>query len=212
MKLDTNNPEVLELYGTILGDGWLGKYKNKKKGREYFYYLLGISGNSKLDREYFDFLAKKIKKLFGVTSSIRKKKLENTIELRVCNENLVKSLNSTLQIPLGKKGNFKIKKDLAKDWEKMRHIIRGIFDTDGSLYFDKTPVGNPYPIISIFLTANDALKQIRDSLLNNGFKVQNRKDRPEIKIKGLKQIKKWMDKIGCNNQRHLLKYNKIKGL
>ncbi|MBT3866165.1 hypothetical protein HOF78_03655 [Candidatus Woesearchaeota archaeon] len=204
-----NNPLFLELYGALLGDGWIGRYINKKKDKEYPYYLLGISGDSRLDKDYFDFLSHTIGKLFGIHPTIRKKKLENTIELRAYNEKIVKYLNSELNFPIGKKGEFKIKREINNEWGKVKHVIRGIFDTDGSIYFDKTPVGRPYPTISISITSRPALKQIRDNLLKQGFKVQNRKDRPEIKLKGRKQLEKWMKEIGCRNNRHFSKYKKF---
>ena len=41
----------LEFYGTLIGDGWLGRYKYKNK----VCHIVGISGHSILDREYFDY-------------------------------------------------------------------------------------------------------------------------------------------------------------
>lgn len=208
-KEKVNNPLLLELYGSLLGDGWLGRYINKKKNKEYPYYLLGISGDSRLDKDYFGFLSCTIEKLFGIKPTIRKKKLENAIELRTYNKDIVRFLNLEMQFPIGKKGNFKIKEEINKDWEKVKYVIRGIFDTDGSIYFDKTPVGRPYPTISISITSKPALKQIRDNLLKQGFKVQNRRDRPEIKLKGRKQLEKWIKEIGSRNNRHFSKYKRF---
>ena len=123
-------------------------------------------------------------------------------------KNLINLLNKNLNFPIGKKKNLTIEKEIAEEWEKIKYVIRGVFDTDGSLYFDKTPVGKPYPVLSIHMNAPILLKQIRKKLLEKGFKVQLRKDNTAIFLKGSIQLNKWFKEIKPMNDKHVSKYKK----
>ena len=112
--------------------------------------------------------------------------------------------------PLGRKIELKINKNIYNlGYNKIKNVIRGIFDTDGSFYLDKTPSGNPYPCISIQMKSPILIKQLNDILLEQGFKVIYRKNKDMITLKGRKQINKWMKEIGSSNQRHLNKINAL---
>lgn len=204
-NLDIGNPLFLEFYGVLLGDGWLSrlKWKNKK------IYLIGISGDKRLDKEFFLYLKKNISNLFNRSASIKERKDNNGMEMDFSHKMLIKALNEKLDFPIGLKIDLKINDEIYKSgFEKMKHVIRGIFDTDGSFYFDKTPVGRPYPCISITMFAPKLMNQVHNILINQGFKAYLNKTRPprmEIRLKGSKQLKKWMSEIGSNNNRHLNK-------
>ena len=122
---------------------------------------------------------------------------------------LIRALNEELDFPIGLKIDLKIHgKVYSLGYDKMRHVIRGLFDTDGSFYLDKTPVGKPYPCICISMKAPKLIKQVYDMLIQEGFKVRldkHRSPNEQIVLKGSIQLKKWMSEIGSNNQRHLRK-------
>jgi hypothetical protein len=204
-KIDINSPLFLELYGTLLGDGWLSElsYEYKKK-----IWLVGISGHSKLDNEYLMFIKTIIKKILNREASIKYKKDALAMEILVYHKYFVIFMNKEMGFPIGEKKNLKITNEIAQDWNKIKHVIRGVFDTDGCFYFDKTPVGRPYPCISIHMRAPDLLSQIRKQLLSREFRVQLKDNNERLVLKGSKQIYKWMKEIGSHNQRHLSKYQK----
>jgi hypothetical protein len=74
-------------------------------------------------------------------------------------------MNRGLNFPIGKKVNLKIhNKVYDGGFDKVKHVIRGILDTDGCIIIDKTPAGKPYPCISIKMKAPILIKQMADIL------------------------------------------------
>ncbi|MEK6891206.1 MAG: hypothetical protein AABX03_03640 [Nanoarchaeota archaeon] len=203
VRLDLTNPLFLELYGALLGDGWMSKLNYNKKQIN----LIGISGNAKKDREFIFYLKKSVRSLFNRNAYIKERPKYNAIELQILYKFLLEKLNSELKFPIGKKVDLQINKKVYDlGYEKMKYVIRGIFDTDGCVYFDKTPVGNPYPCISITMKAPILMDQVRNMLVEEGFKVlYDDYNYPiiRLKLKGSKQLKKWINEIGSSNPRNL---------
>lgn len=210
-KLDLNDPLFLEFYGALLGDGWLSSLSYKYKVKKNLWWV-GISGHLKLDREYLMFLRDIINKLFKRKVVIKYRKRWNSMEIILCHKHLILFMNKKLGFPIGKKINLKINNRFLREWDKIKHIIRGVFDTDGCFYLDKTPVGNPYPCIMIKMKAPILIKQIYKSLIFRGFKVRYKElknGQVRVDLRGRKQLDKWMKEIGSSNPKHL---NKIKAL
>lgn len=200
-KIIKNN-SFLELYGVLMGDGWLGKYPYKNHSN----HVIGISGHSILDRDYFYHCKKIILDLFGRDISI-KEKPKNAIELYFTHQVLWKFISEELGFPVGKKlGKLKIhEKIISLGDNKIKHVVRGIFDTDGSFFMDKV-YKYSYPNIEIEMLEPRLLDQVEKFLRRNGFKPQRRPIR--IRLKGITQVKKWMNFIGSSNPKHFNKYNK----
>lgn len=200
--IDFCDPVFLEFYGALLGDGWLSKLKYKNK----ITHLIGISGNRSLDREFFLYLEGNINKLFHRNAYLKERPKYNSIELNFSHKLLINFLHTQLDFPIGKKIDLKISDKIYNlGYEKIKHVIRGIFDTDGHFYFDKTPVGKPYPCIGLTMKAPRLMKQIYDILIKEGFKAYHNKSNfvERIRLKGRRQISKWMKEIGSSNKRNL---------
>lgn len=209
-EIDINNPIFLEFYGVLMGDGWLSKFKWKNK----ITYVIGVSGDKRYDNEFYTYLKDNIKILFNRDAYIRERKYNNSMELKFSHKMLIKLLNEELNFPIGTKSELKIPKSICEGgFEKTKHVIRGIFDTDGSFCLDKTPAGHPYPCISIEMKEPKLIKQLYDILIDQGFRVSYKlgtRDKfgiDRITLKGRKQLNKWMLEIGSSNQRHLRKIN-----
>ena len=97
----------------------------------------------------------------------------------------------------------------SSGFNNVKHVIRGIFDTDGSFYLDKNrkKVSN-YPVISIHMKEPILIKQIGDSLRIEGFRPSYSNNGNQIKIKGKAQLKKWLESIGSSNPYKLAKMQK----
>ncbi len=207
LELDINNPLFLELYGILLGDGWLSRLKYKNKTIN----LIGISGHAKLDREFFLYCKKNIKRLLNRNAYLKERPKYNSIELNFTHKMFLIFMNNKLYFPIGKKIDLQIHKKIIKlGFNGLRHVIRGIFDTDGSFYLDKTPVGNPYPCISIQMKSPVLIGQLYAILLEKGFKIiykKNKQGKDKITLKGNKQLIKWMSEIGSSNPKHFNKIN-----
>jgi hypothetical protein len=204
--IDLKDPLFLEFYGVLLGDGWLSNYKNNKKT----YWLIGICGHSKLDRDFFFNLKKIIKELFNRNAYLKERPKYNAIELNFSHKNLLNYFKNELEFPIGKKIGLKISKKIyGLGYKKLKHVIRGIFDTDGCFYLDKTPAKKLYPCISIKMKSPTLIEQIKNILIEQGFRVIYKENcdggQSKITLKGNKQISKWMKEIGSKNKRHLNK-------
>lgn len=208
LQIDITNPIFLEFYGVVVGDGWLSKlaYKNKIN------YLIGISGHKEFDKEFHLYWRNNIIKIFNRRPYLKEIRNCNGRELLFSHKGLFNFLVNELNFPVGKKRDLSLPPQISSGgYNSVKHVIRGMFDTDGSFYLDKTPAGHPYPCICITMKQPTLINQIRLILLQQGFKVQNRKDRYpicEIKIKGSKQLKKWMEEIGSSNPYKFAKMQK----
>lgn len=203
-----DDPIFLEFYGVLLGDGWISnlRYKNKEIN------IIGISGHYKLDREFFVYLKEKIRLLFNRKAYLKERLKYNSIELSFGHKKLINFLNKKLNFPIGKKINLKIHNEIYNaGFNKMKYVIRGIFDTDGSFYLDRTPAGKPYPCISIKMKAPKLIDQIRDTLLKEEYKVieYSLGEQKQIKLKGMIQLEKWMRYIGSSNPKHQNKIARV---
>src|SRR3989338_9166943 len=146
IQISLEDPIFLEFYGILLGDGWLSRlhYKNK------ITHLIGISGHRILDKDFHFYCKENIKTIFQRSPYLKEIPKSNGRELLFSHVALHTFLSKELDFPIGNKINLRIhEKIYSQGFDKLKHVIRGIFDTDGSFYFDKTPAGHPYPCISI---------------------------------------------------------------
>jgi len=204
-KINIKDTLFLEFYGILLGDGWISNFKSKNKK----VWIIGISSNLNLDKEFTDYYRDLVFKLFNRKGTIRIKRDHNVSEFIFWHKFLLKYLNKKLRFPIGKKENIQLPTKIrGLPFHKLKYVIRGLFDTDGSFYLEKDKKGiNSYPIISFHMGYPKMVKQIYEILKNKGFKVSHDKKNNILKIKGREQLKKWMNEIGSSNN---YKLNKIK--
>jgi len=94
--------------------------------------------------------------------------------------------------------------------------IRGITDTDGSLFLANKGYRNDYPTIEISTTSKKLAIQIKTILSKNfrigfrKFKAQNYRMIYRISINGDKMVQKWVKLIGFSNTRNIKRYKKLK--
>ena len=164
------------------------------------------------DYAYFLKIAAFIQKLTGKQPTIRKKKEYNgqSLRLEINNKKFIESLLK-IGIPSGNKTfSIFIPNKLAK-WKYSKHIIRGIFETDGCIYFSKSKKSEypTYPRIEIKTSSNRLLPQIIGLLKERGFKTYCKKSNKthSITISGEEMLQKWIKEIGFNNERNISKYN-----
>lgn len=208
-SIDATDARFLEFYGALLGDGWLSSLSYQYKTRRSYWWI-GISGHAQLDRQYLQYLSTIIRTLFQRKITTKFKKNSQGMEILFCHKPLILFLNKTMKFPIGPKTNLAIDHTIATNWDHIKPVLRGIFDTDGCFYLDKTPAKRPYPCISIHMHAPKLLSQVNKQLLAHQYTPQFTTNR--IVLKGSKQINKWMQEIGSNNQKHISKYQRWKSL
>ena len=195
-------PRTAELVGAIIGDGYIYR-KNRK-------YQIGIVGNPITDKEYLE----KLKKLIlnewkkEVKIKLRSGALRIVFNSKKICEFLIRDLN--MFHGKGKCQNITIPQGIYKNWNLAKNAIRGIADTDGSVFVSKKPGIEKYPCIEITTTSKNLLNQLKELLINNGFRVTTRIEKrknsnpnalPSYKLalNGKENLKKWIEKIGFSN-------------
>ncbi len=198
---------LYELIGVLLGDGYLAHFP---VARVYF---IEIAGHAKESKEYFVKIQRFIKEEFGLPSRIRVRREKKGESLRlVCNsKELVEFIMNNLEVSnKNKTFNAKIAEEFL-DWEIARHILRGLFESDGCLYFSKGKRRMPYyPRLEIKTSSEKLIEQIIIVLQKQNFRVHRRRcGSPHtfgVYISGSKMIEKWVNEIGFGSYRNFSKY------
>lgn len=205
-KINFNDILFLEFYGALLGDGWISIFTNKKSKKKTRF--IGFSGHIKNDKDYLNRIRWITKKLFNRNGYSREKIKYNAIEFTFGHIGAINILNRELKFPIGLKTNLKIEDRFLDNWDLSKYIIRGLFDTDGCLAFDKDPrYKKPYPIIDITTYSKELKSQLKEILTKNGYSVIVYQK--GIRLKGTSQTIKWFKEIKPKNNRHILKYEKF---
>jgi len=191
IKIPKKDENLAEFVGLMLGDGNI--YSNKKRG----VYQIKVTNNSVTDKEY-------IYNLFGVNTYINFEKNRKGVNIRAGSMNLIKFLYS-----IGLKPGNKIKNNLdIPNWIKTKNnllipCIRGLFDTDGTVYYQTRQRKN---LVIGFKNSNKLLlKTVRESLIKLKFHptkiIIN-----AIFITRRAEVKQFNEKISFNNPKHKMKF------
>ena len=119
-------------------------------------------------------------------------------------------LTDELNIVYGKEKskNVTIPQEISINWNLVKHTLRGIVDTDGSVFAVKKPRIEKYPSIEITTISYELAKQIKEILEAQGFRVtkiwefnQNMSENKcyRFGLNGKDSLKKWINEIGFSN-------------
>ncbi|MBI3033122.1 hypothetical protein HYY69_06620 [Candidatus Woesearchaeota archaeon] len=183
---------LAELVGIIAGDGHVSSIN----------YEISITCHKILDRHYiFEHVAKLFKELFEITPKIRDAKKTKGIKCIVNSKILFYFMTEKFKHPAGKKkGRLLIPKEIEENNQWLKAYIRGLFDTDGSIYFRR----EKSMVISIISADAIFLDQVRQALKTLGYS-------PSVSGKNLyiydqSQIKRFFNEINPANKKHNDKY------
>ena len=199
------NSELCELVGAFIGDGYLSRYG--KKG-----IVVGVTGNAILDEDYLKFhLVSIVKKYFpSAKPSLCYRKDENTLQLRFYSPELADFLLSLGFLPGIKTRTVKIPLIIEQDKQLLYSTIRGIFDTDGCLFFDnRKKYKRPYPRITIQIASIPLITQLEKHLSQEFSLYVDKSNRDgkrnTLEIYGHEQLERFLKQIGSSNKRHMSK-------
>jgi hypothetical protein len=204
----TQKLNFYELIGVILGDGCIKYYPSHKV------YTLEITGDAKDDQEYFSKLSKLITSITNKTPTVRISidKKKRALRLELHSKKFLEFLLNDVGITNKKKSfNAEIPKKYL-EWKYSKHIIRGIFETDGSLYFSKSKKikYTSYPRIEIKTSSKKLALQIFELLKQKAFKVQKRPSKTDktirVYLSGSEMLNKWLKEIGFSSMKKYSKY------
>jgi hypothetical protein len=194
-----NDRKLCELLGAWIGDGWIGLSGWPRVRKQ-----VCICGNLKTEREYRKHLQHLILTTLHVNGYYQERKKNNTYYIIINSNKIFDFFRDRYDFPIGCKRYFNTER-LPKTWILKRQVIRGIFDTDGSLFFDNDPRYRcPYPVIDITLKNREVLDWITEALHQRGYSIL--RGVKCIRIKGRKSLHKWFKEISPKNDIHRRKY------
>lgn len=198
---------ILELYGVVLGDGCI-IYRP-----DLAVYTLDISGNVEEEADYHEKIQDFLTKISGHQAKIkvRHHPLGRSLRLTVHGKKFIELLMRTFELTSPKTFSAKISDRYLK-WKASRHIIRGLFETDGSLYFSRIypRKEHSYPRLEIKTSSKDLASQIVATLSSQRFTVHSKHSRSDrtiaVYLSGPEMLEKWIKEIGFSSQKNLTKY------
>ncbi len=198
--LDPSDPDLNEILGILIGDGWIGISGNPRKRKQVCF-----CGNLKKEVDYRGYIQRLIKDTLCVNGYYQERKDINTYYIIINSQGIFDFFQKNFDFPIGRKNKFNIDK-LPKTWELQKRVIRGIFDTDGSVFFDRDPRYKvPYPVIDITLKNIEILDWIAENLSAQSFRTI-RYGR-QMRLKGRDNVAKWFKDISPKNDLHNKKYS-----
>jgi intein/homing endonuclease len=204
---DLESHSFLELFGALVGDGCLVRFKRKDAGGLVAYRIF-ITGNATTDLQYFKNYLQPLLTELGVNSYLHLRKPTNvknvnTVDLVINNKEFALILVK-VGFPIGKKGQIRL-----PDWivalqlvKKLR-VVRGIFDTDGCFAARKSEgYRRPFAIIS---SSSEPLRlQIKAILREAGFSAYE--SGHIVGVNGIANTKNWFSFVGSSNPRNISRY------
>lgn len=195
--------QLAELIGAFIGDGFTNCY-----GKNY---IVQFTGDSRLDYAYFsDTLIPSINDICSESNPILNV-YNNTLRLTVNSKEFHILLTKRFGLTRGKKAySVKMPQEiLQSNNQKIINLcIRGIFDTDGYVFFDRRKsYKTPYLRIGLQMASKGLIQQVHSLLLQQGILAKITSDGSKLQINGFSECKKFVSLVGFSNSRHL---NKIK--
>ena len=212
--------ELAELIGIHIGDGCISVTKR------YSEYYLG--GDLTEEREYHDswvgplFNKKIMNPIFNKDVNYKEHPKVGIYGFHIFNKKLVEFFNQ-LGVKSGPKLNVTIPKAILADKKLLKRFIRGLFDTDGNLYFNKnysakSPLNNR-PIIKLDTVSKKLAKQVFNSLNSFGFHPRMKNPHKGKKDKHIVytvllyrklDINFFINEIGFKNSKHYTRWQVFK--
>ncbi|MBN2478149.1 hypothetical protein JXB01_02545, partial [Candidatus Micrarchaeota archaeon] len=200
-----------------IGDGCISRYKSGKNRKN----LILFTGSWKNDMFYYKrYISKMIIKNFGISGRIYHRKDDDTIRYFLYNQKFVKYFID-LGIPIGKKTEtVRVPGKILKSKKLLDACIRGIFNTDGSVYsrYSKKYSNHKrhyrgYAIVQFKMKNYPLIKEIKQSLESNNIKTTKIgiiEGKSIVRITNQKCVDDFFRIYKINHPHHLRRYKKIK--
>lgn len=203
---DLNIPlsqELCEFIGALIGDGFTNQYGS--------YYQTGFCGDKRFDKDYYDTLIIPIARdLFEAKAHFRYK--NNGMWINFHSVFMHKVLTERFGIPKGMKFDKVLipEEILNSNQEFIVATLRGVFDTDGSIYFDKRKIyRKPYARIELNMKNPALIAQVHSCLQELGVNSKVLSCKTRLQIIGFDAVKGYLKKVGFSNKRHLKRTEKF---
>jgi len=185
--------KLAEFIGLLAGDGHVSRIN----------YEISVTCHKKLDKDYINNRVSKLfLDLFSIDAKIRESKENNVVRCSVHSKMLSEYLTTNFLIPRGKKkGKLHIPTQIRTEKELLIPYIRGLFDTDGSIYCRR----KKSLVVSIISRDPVFLHEVKTCLTGLGYS-------PSVSGKNLylytqEEIKRFFREIKPANLKHLNRYD-----
>ncbi len=190
--------QLAELLGIFFGDGHLSEYQAL------------VTTNSITDRQHAMFSKRLLGELFNISATVTLKRDENTLNVVACSKTLVNFLKDK-GMPVGNKihNGLSVPQWVQARMEYRIAFLRGLFDTDGSLYVDTHHIREKkYQNLGWTITsyADTLLNDVLTMLENFGFSPTNRSSQKSVFMRKRSDIDRYFRLIGTHNKKHARRY------
>jgi len=202
---DSIDGTLAEEVGMHIGDGSMGVYRGR--------YLYSLAGHRKDDRQYYHELVLPLfKKLYKCEPKLRF--WSGSMGFQICSKELV-NFKASLGLPLGPKLGIRIPTDISHTENLAKACLRGILDTDGTMYLEKKNE-KLYPRIQLKTCSNLLVEDVTNILGKLGYNHSCYAEKPASKDRRVCYaialrgyiVERWMAEVGSDNPKHLRKYDK----
>ena len=194
--------DLCEVLGAHAGDGFTNVYS--WGGRPL--YEVQFSGHARHDYEYYNkFLQPTVRRLLGLDGKLSIRD-GNTLRLTYYSKDFFLLLTNRFGFPAGRKSHtVKLPEEVFTEERLAFAAVRGIFDTDGCVFFDRRPAyRDPYPRVSLHMVSGPLFEQLQNFLSSHfSLRAARYNHRYFIEVYGHVQLARWMETIGFSNPHHL---------
>jgi hypothetical protein len=190
---DIHSEQFAEFYGALIGDGCL---YTEKTG-------FCISGHSTLDSDYIgSYMSTIIFELFCVKPRLYFSKEEKSLRCVLYSQKVLSFLESK-GFPLGKKVEscLVIPEFFLKDKRLLISCLRGLFDTDGTIYHHE----GAKVILEISITNRSLIDSC--FLVFESLDIPMKRSKNRLYLIGKKKVKEFYFIIGSSNLKHIMKFD-----
>lgn len=200
IKMPPQSAELANFIGIMLGDGGI---RSK--------YQLSITYNSKTDKEFAVYIGKLVKRLFGIEHSVLRREHHLGADVIVSSAKVVSFLLKQ-GLVLGDKieQQVDIPKWVRRNKDFQKACVRGLFDTDGSLYCHRYRVSHKwYEYLKLdFTSCSNPLLQSVYKILSD-LKIKSSLKGVRIVISAQSDVNRYLAIIGSSNQKFVDRWKRF---
>ncbi|MFH1256848.1 MAG: LAGLIDADG family homing endonuclease [Candidatus Diapherotrites archaeon] len=192
------NEKLCEFLGAFIGDGFTNAYNG--------HYMTQFAGHSKLDADYYNnLIIPYAKQLFGFEKPYIRTKA-NALWVTFYSKRLFEFMTKRFGFPAGKKSASVLIPGEVLDSDKTNicALLRGLFNTDGGVHFDKRKIyKTPYMRIELHMKNERIIEQVYIELIRLGINAKRNSSSTRVQINSEQAVSTYLNQIGFSNKRHL---------
>ena len=193
INLPEMSEDLAEFIGIYLGDGTITKY------------LIKVTGDSRYDLKYFEYIRRLVQELFGINSKISSEKYGHILYLTIQSKLLCDFLHKKYKIEFGDKirNQTCIPQEIIDNKNLSLACLRGLIDTDGCIS-RRGRKGSQF-CVQFFNSDKKLLDQVWAIGSKYGFFSYSTGN--EIGTNKWSNILKYFQEVGSSNLKHIVRFN-----